>query len=59
MTVEAIVHDIVTYVLGAETNAECVKRFKAIINNPKLGAFLKDYSNRKYITDEIIARYKK
>ena len=59
MTVEDLVHDIVTYVLSADTNKECAKRFTAVINNPKLGAFLKDYSNRKYITDEIIARYKR
>lgn len=59
MTSEIFIHNIVLWVLSAETKEECVKRFEAVINNPKLCAFIKDYQNRRLICDEIIARYNK
>lgn len=59
MTSETFIHNIVLWVLSADTKEECVKRFEAIINDPKLSAFIKDYQNRRLICDEIIARYSK
>lgn len=59
MTSETLISNIVLWVLSADTKEECVKRFEAVINNPKLSAFIKDYQNRRIICDEIIARYNK
>ena len=53
MTAESFIHSIITWVLGADSKEECVKRFEAVINNPKLASFITDYSYREMVCREI------
>lgn len=59
MTAEGFIHSIITWVLGADSKEECVKRFEAVINNPKLAFFVKDYSYREMISREILKEVEK
>lgn len=59
MTAETFIHDIVNWVLSADTKEECVTRFEEILNNPKLEQFIKDYSYRDLICRELLNRGKK
>ena len=58
MTAETFIHQVVTWVLDADSKEECVKRFEAVMTNPKLVAFIKEYRARQLIFEEIMARAK-
>ncbi len=58
MTAETFAHDIVNWVLSAETKEECVSRFERVINNPKLRSFLTDRYYRELICKTILQRGK-
>jgi hypothetical protein len=59
MTAETFIHDIVNWVLSADTKGECLTRFEEILNNPKLVQFIKDYRYRELICRELFREVEK